>query len=247
VTSVVSGIIGERMGATNTGVGIGTLVLITVFLGVPVLVYLLDAQLARRVPRLQESRLFVGLVSMLRRIADLAYPRKLVLPVQLTLQTNTRPLLFYVALTLGVTAIIAIGNARLAAWQSFTLSGQFTYLDDAAVRGGFRSMLDEICGSADEAPDTVNCLRRLWSVSIEGTEVPMDGFVRAERADLGMRGLIGVVPLTGLQPGMHRIEIIWNPEAGDQDVPLDDRYAQATNTYVIPIAFAPGYELPTPR
>ena len=282
---VVSGAIGARFGLTNTGMGIGTIVLLAVFIGVPILVYLLDAQLASRVPRLRDSRIFAGLVRSLRRIAGLAYPQRLVLPVQLTLQSNTRPVAFFVALTLSVIAIVAVGNTRAAAWRNFTLSGEFTYLDTAVVQEGFRStyyedmpspldrlrgwprvdsfnqsgsfvrlflpyqplrdnlVLDQLCGSAEEAPDRVACLRQLWTVGIDGKPVSMANFEPAERADLGMRGLIGVVPLTGLKPGLRRIEVVWNPSATEEAAPLDDRYVQVNSRYVIPIAFSPDFEM----
>ena len=238
------------------------------------------------VPRLRDNGTYAGLVRFLRRIAGLAYPKRLVLPVQLTLQTNTRPVIFFIALALGVVVIVVVGNLRFAAWQSFTISGEFRYLDAAQVRGGFHStfyedmpstldrlrawpridsfnqsgsvvrlflpyqplrdnlLLDQLCGSADEATDRVDCLRRLWAVSIEGNAVSMTGFETAERADLGMRGLIGLVPLTGLEPGLRRIEVVWNPGANGEAAPLDDRYTQISNTYVIPIAFSPGFEMP---
>lgn len=286
VILVISATIGARFGLTNTGIGIGSAVILIVFLGVPLLLYLLDAQLASRVPRLHDSRSFAGLVRLLRRIAGLAYPQRLVLPVQLTLQSNTRPIVFVVALAISIVIIVAVGNTRAAAWQSFTLSGEFTYLDAAQVQAGFRStyyedmsspmdrmrgwprvdsfeqngsfvrlflpyqplrdnlVLDQLCGSAEEAPDPVACLRQLWSVSIEGTPVSMASFEPAQRADLAMRGLIGLVPLAGLEPGLRRIEVVWNPNAGEEAALLDDRYAQASNQYVIPIAFAPEFEMP---
>jgi len=286
VILVASGAIGARFGLTNTAMGIGSLVLLAVFLGVPILVYLLDAQLAARLPRLRDSRIFSGLVRVLRRIAGLAYPQRLVLPVQLTLQSNTRPVAVFVALTLSIVVIVVIGNARAAAWTNFTLSGEFTYLDADQAREGFNStfyedmpgpldrlrawprvdsfrqegsfvrlflpyqplrdnmILDGLCGNAEEASDTIACLRQLWTVSVDGTPVPMAEFVPAERADLGMRGLIGAVSLAGLEPGLRRIEVTWNPSMGEEDTPLDDRYTQARVEYVIPIAFAPDFELP---
>lgn len=286
VTLVVSGLIGARFGLTNTGIGIGTAVILAVFLGVPLLLYVLDAQLASRVPRLRDSRFVTSLVRFLRRVAGLAYPQRLVLPVQLTLQSNTRPIVFVVALAISVVTIVAIGNMRAAAWQNFTLSSEFTYLDTAQVQDGFRStyyedmsnpidrlrgwprvdsfnqggsfvrlflpyqplrdnlLLDEFCGSAEEAQDRIACLRRLWAVSIEGRPVSMASFQSAERADLGMRGLIGLVPLTGLEPGLRQIEVVWNPNAAEEAPPLDDRYTQVSTTYVIPIAFAPDFEMP---
>ncbi|MGB5623872.1 MAG: hypothetical protein WBN65_15375 [Gammaproteobacteria bacterium] len=286
VILVASGVIGARFGLTNAGIGIGTALLLLVFIGVPILVYLLDAQLASRVPRLRDSRIYAGLVRLLRRVAGLAFPQRLVLPVQLTLQSNTRPLAFFAALTLSIIVIVVVGNARAAAWQNFTLSGEFTYLDTAQVQEGLRStyyedmpspldrlrgwprvdsfnqsgsfvrlflpyqplrdnlVLDHLCGSAEEAPDTVACLRQLWTVAIDGRPVSMADFEPAERADLRMRGLIGLVPLTGLEPGLRRIEVVWNPGAAEEAAPLDDRYTQVNSRYVIPIAFSPSFEMP---
>ena len=230
--------------------------------------------------------MFAALVRVLRRIAGLAYPQRLVLPVQLTLQSNTRPVVFFVALLISITFIVIVGNARATGWRNFTLSGEFGYLDSEQVRQGFLStyyedmpspldrfrgwpridsfnqsgsfvrlflpyqplrdnlVLDQLCGSAEEAPDTIACLRQLWTVSIDGKPVSMTTFEPAERADLGMRGLIGLVPLAGLEPGLRHIEVVWNPSAIEEAAPLDDRYAQINNRYLIPIAFAPGFELP---
>ncbi|MEQ9563461.1 MAG: hypothetical protein RLN69_13160, partial [Woeseiaceae bacterium] len=252
-TLVASGAIGARFGATNAGMSIGTAALLLVFLGVPILVYLLDAQLASRIPRVRDNRIFAGLVRILRRIAGLAYPQRLVLPVQLTLQSNTRPVFFFVALSISIIVIVVVGNTRAAAWRSFTLSNEFAYLDSSQVQQGFRStyyedmhspldrfrswpridsfnqsgsfvrlflpyhplrdnlVLDQLCGSVEETPDTIACLRRLWTVSIEDQPVSLESFTPAERADLGMRGLIGLVPLAGLEPGLRHIEVVWNP------------------------------------
>lgn len=283
---VLSGAIGARFGLTNAGMTIGGFLLLLVFMGIPILVYLLDAQLARRVPRLRDNRIFASIVRVLRRIAGLAYPQRLVLPVQLTLQSNTRPVAFFIALILSAILIVALGNVRAAAWRNFTLSAEFEYLDTTQVQEGLRStyyedmpssldrfrawpridsfnqsgsfvrlflpyqplrdnlVLDELCGSAEEAPDTVDCLRELWTVSIEGEPVSMASFVPAERADIGMRGLIGLVPLTGLEPGLRQIEVIWSPGFDEGAAPLDDRYVQLNFRYVIPIAFSPTFEMP---
>ena len=283
---VLSGTIGARFGLTNAGMAVGGILLLLVFMGVPLLVYLLDAQLARRAPRLQENRVFAGLVRVLRRIAGLAYPQRLVLPVQLTLQSNTRPVAFFIALILGIVFIVALGNVRAVSWRTFTLSTEFEYLDSTQIQQGLRSsyyedmpspldrfrtwprvdsfnqsgsfvrlflpyhplrdnlVLDQLCGSPEEAPDTVDCLRQLWTVNIEGQPVSMAGFVPAERVDLGMQGLIGLVPLTGLEPGLREIEVIWNLGTAEGDAPLDDRYVQLNYRYVIPIAFSPNFEMP---
>ncbi|HNP62769.1 MAG TPA: hypothetical protein PKH39_02485, partial [Woeseiaceae bacterium] len=82
------------------------------------------------------------------------------------------------------------------------------------------------------------------TVSIEGSPLSMADFKPAERADLGMRGLIGLVPLAGLEPGLRHIEVVWNPSATEEAAPLDDRYIQVNSRYVIPIAFSPDFEMP---
>ena len=60
-----------------------------------------------------------------------------------------------------------------------------------------------------------------------------------------MRGLVGVVPLSGLEPGMHALEIVWNPDGAD-DLVLDDRYGTASFEYAIPFLFSPEFERTMP-
>ncbi|MFK8054228.1 MAG: hypothetical protein AB8F65_14770 [Woeseiaceae bacterium] len=294
---VSSGWIGAKFGLTNAALGIATVVLLAVLAGVPVVLWFLDSVVGRRFVRLQENAFFSGIVRLLSGLYGLVYPRRLVLPVQLTLQSNTRPIIFYVGLTLSIVAIVYVGNARLAGWRSFTLSDEFTYLTGTNLLDGFRStyyedmnsradrlrgwpridsftqksrfvslflpyqplrdnlILDDFCEGATNddddaeasAVDTMVCLRRLWSVRINDQVVPMDGFIGAQRMDISMRGLVGLVPMAGLQPGMHRIEVVWNPEAEEDAIPIDDRYSEARSVFSIPIAFTPDFEIALPE
>lgn len=288
VILVVSGEIGARFGLTNVGIGIGSLLMIAVFAGVPALLWVLDAVLAARFTGLQNNRFFSACVRALGRISSVVYPKRLILPVQLTLQSNTRPIIFYLVLFAAVVALVTVGNSRFIGWQSFTLSQEFTYLGDDDVTSGFRStyyedmpsakdrlrawpridsfqqsgsfvrlflpyqplrdnlILDRQCEAAgeDDALNGVDCLRGLWAVRIGEQPVPMASFQPAERMDIGMRGLMGLVPLEGLEPGMHTLTVEWNPGASEEDAPIDDRYTQISRVYDIPIAFVPGYELP---
>ncbi|MBX2848982.1 MAG: hypothetical protein KTR16_11725, partial [Acidiferrobacterales bacterium] len=274
-----------QFGITNFALQICGWLLVTIFIGAPVLVYLLDAQLGSRIPRLCKNRFFSGLVRFLRRISGLAYPRRLVLPVQLTLQSNTRPFVVLATIVFSLIAIVVIGQTSENAWREFTISDEFSYLDSAQVAEGFRStyyedipssldqlrgwprvdsfnqkgsfvslflpyqplrdnlLLDQMCKRTDQTTARNDCVRNLWSVSIEGVPVPMSNFLPAERADIRMRGLIGLVPMKGLEPGLRTISVIWNPNVADDATPIDDRFSQATFTYDIPIAFAPEYEL----
>jgi hypothetical protein len=136
---------------------------------------------------------------------------------------------------------------RIRAWprvDSFNQNGSCArlFLPYQPLRDNL--ILEQTCGPPEEAEDTVKCLRELWTVSINGNAVSTSTFVTAERADLRMRGLIGLVPLAGLEPGLHEIVVVWNAGATEDDAPLDDRYTQVNFTYVIPIAFSPGFEMP---
>ena len=92
---VLAGVIGAEFGSTNTAIQVVSVFLLIMFIGAPILLYLLDAQLSSRIPRLSENRLYYGLARLLRRIAGLACPQRLVLPVQSTLQSNTYPFVVF--------------------------------------------------------------------------------------------------------------------------------------------------------
>ncbi|MEE4301104.1 MAG: hypothetical protein V2J24_16805, partial [Pseudomonadales bacterium] len=136
------------------------------------------------------------------------------------------------------------GLDRLRPWpriSSFTQSGSHLrlFLPYHPLRDDL--MLRSYCGDPEGDIDRVRCLRELWSVTLAGTSISLDAFVPAQRADLAMRGLMGVVPLEGLKPGMQVLEVFWNPN--DQgDAPLDDRYEDASSNFNIPFVFAPAYE-----
>ncbi|MEM8492901.1 MAG: hypothetical protein AAF756_18960 [Pseudomonadota bacterium] len=284
-TITVSGVVGARFGHTNLGILVGTGLLFVLFAAFPILNYLLDAQLAYRRPILLENRNFCRLLDLLRGISGLAYPQRLILPVQLTLQSNLGPFGFSFGLGLAILFIVFVGKIQGDAWRQFSLSDEFVWLDDNAARQGVMSafyedmpnprdrlrpwprlksfeqngalarlflpyfplrdnlILERLCGSPEDNPDTAQCLRRLWSVELADQIVPMSSFQVAQRDDLQMRGLIGVVPLGGLQPGLHELRIVWNPEADPEAAPVDDRYDQTTVVFNIPFVFSPSVEL----
>ena len=291
VTLGVAGQIGARFGMTNQAivyVGAGVVLVLT---GIPSLQWLLDRVIGPRLPRLQKQPKFQALVRGLARLSSVVMVQRLSLPVQLTLQSNTRPLIFVVALTFGAGAIVLLGNLRVVGWQSFTLSGEFDYISDAQLRAGVQSahyedqrtakdrvrawpmiptfqheraflplflpyqplrdnpILDRACEpepASDAVTDAVEsepaCLRRLWAVRLNDTEIALDGFLAAERGDLRLRGLVGVVPLHGLQPGLNWLHVRWNPGLVDDETLIDDRYASLNSNYRIPFLFAPAVE-----
>jgi hypothetical protein len=282
--TTVGGMIGAQFGATNRGILTALLLLFTIGAGAPTLSWLLDAQLGKRVPSLQRSPAFRKAVRGLAAGGGWVAPQRLILPVQLTLQSNTRPVIFVAVLTMGMLAIPLIGSAALESWTTFSLSNQFRYVDEAALRGGIRSShyedrlssidrvrawpiidtfvqgggyvpiflpyfplrdnpaLDRLCDGADRPRDS-ECLKLLWEVRLNGQDVSLAGFLPAERADLRMMGLSGLIPLDDVAPGMHRLTVSWGSSLDPQDRPFDHRYANAQAEFAIPFLFAPGYEL----
>ncbi|NGP53111.1 hypothetical protein [Thioalkalivibrio sp. XN8] len=284
----VGGLVGSRFGATTFGMNAAALGLVGIAAGSAVLLWLLDTLLAQRVPALQRAPWFRGLVNALGRINGWLVPQRLVLPVQLTLQSNTRPIIAMILFVLAVIAIVVLGQFSFNRAVNFTVSDQFSYLDTEHLQGpAFRSsyyedlrdgkdrlrarptiptfeqrgshlrlflpyhpirdnlLLERLCPGAD-ADLGAPCLARLWSVSLQGQPIDLDGFVATERLDLGMRGITGVVALDGLEPGLQVLAVTWNPHAETGDAPIDDRYTEARFDFRIPFLFAPEFELGPP-
>lgn len=289
-TLSVVGQIGARFGMANLGIAIATTGMVVILIGPWSLLWLLDRGLATRWSGLQQRPLFRGLVRGLARVSSVVLAQRWILPIQLTLQSNTRPLLFGLALGVGAFAMVVIGSFRLAGWQDFTLWGDFDYLRDDQVRAGLHSahyedqrtrkdrfrpwplipafelerafvplflpyqplrddpLLKRTCPPDERSGPEPVCMRRLWSVTVGGVEVPMDDFIASERGDLRMRGLTGVIALHHLDPGLHELRVRWNPGLVSSDELSDDRYADFNREYRIPFLFAPAVEwsLPDP-
>ncbi len=279
---VVVGQIGARTGQTNEALAMTGVVLMGLLVGLPLLLWFFDAVLGKFIPGLTRLRVFRGLVHGMARVNGWFWPQRLILPVQLTLQSNTRPFLVWLFISISIVAIVFIGQLRFAAWIDFTVSDEFRYLDDDAVSEGMRStyyeslrsrrdrvrltpmidqftqeravmrvflpyhplrdnpLLDQQCPQASRPLD---CFRQLWSVSLNGRAIDVNELIPTERMDINLRGLTGVVPLAELEPGLHRLEVVWNPSATEDDVPIDDIYEVMTNRYQIPFMFAPAYEM----
>jgi hypothetical protein len=285
VALVGSGIVGTSFGFRRDAILMTLLGLLVIFVGIPLLIHLLDRQLAARSDNLRDSRPFRALISGLRRISSIAYPRRLILPVQLTLQSNLPSFVFVVAMTAAVIIIVVLGNFRVAAWSRFTVSGEFDYLTRDDVQAGFRSthyedlpsdldrlrgwprinsftqrgaflrlflpyqplrdnvILEALCGERKADEPAAPCLQQLWAASVDGRDLGLSDFMPAERGDLSMRGLLGVLPLDGLSPGLHKLEVLWNPRGTISDMETDDQYQDLRRTYQIPFLFSPEFEL----
>ena len=82
------------------------------------------------------------------------------------------------------------------------------------------------------------CLATLWEVRIDGQPIPLDGFVVAQRDDIGLRGLRGYIDLRPFGPGPRRLEVVWRP-APERDPPVDD-FVPGRTRYVIPLLWTGG-------
>lgn len=284
LSALIGGAIGSAFGSTNQGVLYASLGLVVFGLGASALLWLLDSVLARRVVRLREAKWFRAVVSVLGRLNGWLIPQRLVLPVQLTLQSNTRPFLFTMLFAASMVGIVLAGQFSYDRAFNFTVSDQFRYLDDSDLDNvAFRSsyyedmrdgrdrlhgrpmipsfeqrgthlrlflpyqplrdnlLLAGLCSDEQTASGTA-CLQQLWQVTLAGEDVDLSRFLPAERLDLGMRGLIGTVPLSALEPGLQVLTVIWNPQAGPDDVPVDDIYTESRFDYQLPFLFAPEFE-----
>ncbi|MBD9370426.1 hypothetical protein [Xanthomonas sp. XNM01] len=91
---------------------------------------------------------------------------------------------------------------------------------------------------AEAAARASACLAAMWSVSLDGTPVPIDHFVPLERRDLGMRGLVGYIDLEGKAPGRHDLALVWNAASEDSGI-------QRRREYLIPFWFIPSIAQPS--
>jgi hypothetical protein len=104
------------------------------------LLWLLDAVLARWIPALRGWRLFRWLVGALALLAGVFFPPRLIGPVRLTLQTNTRPLLF---LLLGIPALLFLpifAVQQFQAVRSFDRFNTHGFLHSRDLDAGMRSL-----------------------------------------------------------------------------------------------------------
>lgn len=262
--------LGRAVGDIDWGIDLALWLLMALFVGAPAMLWLLDAVLGRRFPGLADRPAYRGAVGVLLRFNGWIWPQRLILPVQLTLQTNTRPYLFSAMVALSTVGILFIGFVRYEAWTEFSITNEFRYLEDDALAGGIDSahyeslrgapdrlrpvpmiddfeqrsafvrvflpyfpqrdnpVLDARCDAA-----ALDCLRGLWVLRLGEHTVDPATLLPTERRDLNQRGLTGVLPLIDRVPGVHELEVVWNPDGG----------GGAARVYRIPFLFAPDQEL----
>ena len=80
-----------------------------------------------------------------------------------------------------------------------------------------------------------DCIASFWRVTLDGEPLSLVDFVPIERRDLGLRGLVGYIPISALPPGRHDLRLAWNPQ-GEKTGPMRRR------EYRIPFWFTPGID-----
>lgn len=139
IAIVGAALVGGSIGATNAMLN-GVMQAFTLLLiGAPVLLWLADAVLAARLPRLRDSRMFRGLVHGLGAVVRVFFPARLIGPVRLTVQTNTRPRLFLLVFVLLVVMIPTLGQQQFHASLSFDRFGSQRFVGSDDVAAGMRS------------------------------------------------------------------------------------------------------------
>jgi len=250
--------------------------------GLVALFDLLPERLRRRTaPATPPAAWRTALVERLVRVLGLFAPQRLILPVQLSLQTNLSGRAFFLGFSTMVLITTVVSVVPLTLARQFAPFASYDYLAEEQI--GLRSAYYEnLRGEHDRLlrlplipadttadsqlrlflpylprrdnpplrtaaclPDTPpregdpGCLARLWQVSLDDRPVALADFLAAERRDLGMRGLQGYVPLSGLAPGRHELRVTWNPERLPSAAHREGKHEE----HRIAFWFAPPYQL----
>lgn len=299
---VVGALVGSRSGSINQTIGFGMDLFMLALVGSVALLWLLDSVLARWLPALRGWRVFRWLVRGLALVAGIFFPPRLIGPVRLTLQTNTRPRLFLVLAVLSVLFLPMVAVQQFQAFRGFDRFGTHGMLHSRDLDAGIRSMFYESqriprqraaalpmipapvidtaflpvflpylpirddalvrqrcpgreplelfarlpelapvegdARAAERSEAARSCLSRLWRLKLGGQTVPLDGFLPAERADLGFRGLLGYLDLRDLQPGLQQLIVEFRPDPEADSGEIDDQISGRAR-YAIPFLWSP--------
>ena len=246
---------------------------------------LFDAVVVKRRPDLAGAPRARRFVEGVLRLNSVILPIRMIMPVQLTLHSNTSGRAFAIGLFVILFMAPMIGVSHVLGSRVFSLMGDYQAIDGDTVEYGQISayyedqrsaadlllrypmiptdqiasahlrlfiqhlpgrdnrLLSERCPALAEAGEAIDiakrgtaCVAAMWTVTLDGEPVALDGFLPAERRDLGMRGLQGYLSMAGRQPGRHDLLLIWNAD-GDETGRIRRR------EHRIPFWFSPGYEL----
>jgi hypothetical protein len=113
---------------------------LAVILGASIVLWFLDAVVAARSARWRGNPRLVKVVRGLRWFMGSLLPERLIIPVQLTLATNTRPRGFMTVLMLGTMLVPLFGLGYVVNYRSFSTVGAYEHLPSAELDAGFGSV-----------------------------------------------------------------------------------------------------------
>lgn len=259
------------------------LALVAVPLALGIGVGALDKMVAKRHARGGTSPRLERITHRLLAINQWFVPMRMLLPVQLMLQSNQRARHFMWLYFGAVMVAMMIGGVQAVGSMRFSMLDQYEVVTGEAVDQGMLSahyeslrtehdrllrypmipadviqgsrlrlfiphqpkrenaLAKRVCalpegGNTAAGPEAatraVQCLAKVWQVTLDGKPVPLDGFLPIERRDLEMRGLVGYLPLDALSPGRHDLLLVWNADGGK-------RGRERRREYRIPFWYAP--------
>lgn len=145
VTAIILAVIllgaalGQLLGDTGRGIAMVYAVFMVLVLGCAVLLFVIDVMLIKRWPQLQHKAMVRRLLNGMLSFYGFIIPQRLIMPVQLTLQSNL-PAWVFVAFLSVVTALApGLGLLYLNQSRSFAPGGSYTHLDGDSVELGMRS------------------------------------------------------------------------------------------------------------
>lgn len=295
VLAVVMILLGGTVGSAFPGGERATRIILVagyfLFLAASVAPLVLERLIARRQAAGKPSPLLQRIVRGLLRVFGFLIPQRLIMPVQLTLQSNLHGRGFMAVYVAVIALAMLIGSVQVFNSALFAMINRYQVVTSEAVDHGMLSahyeslrsehdrllrypmipadriaeahlrlfiphqpkrdnpLAREHCaalpGGRNEARGQAaatgarDCIATLWRATLDGKALALDDFVPIERRDLGMRGLVGYVPIGALPTGRHDLVLVWNPD-GETSGP------QRRREYRIPFWFTPGVDQGAP-
>jgi len=139
VVILVGALLGLLIGSSERGIQLVYVVFMGAVLGSATLLFLIDAVLIKRRPHLQHNAPLRRLLHLLLGFYSFIIPQRLIMPVQLTLQSNLPSWVFIAFITLAMALAPLLGTLQLVQSRVFAAGAGYDYLDTDDVTLGMRS------------------------------------------------------------------------------------------------------------
>ncbi len=136
---VLGGLFGNELGGTNSFIELSMTVLLGCFFFAPILRWLLDGVLARRVPVLARNKYFVVLVRLINGVERLFMPTRLMANTRFTLQSQLLPRTFFALVLFAVILVSYFGSAVQKRRGFDDMFHSQTYISNSVLTGGYQS------------------------------------------------------------------------------------------------------------